>query len=227
LTTGISHELGQPLTNIRYTIQFYKRKLEKNLDISVVNNVFSSILEETERMGGLIRRLSPLTSSRGVNEAFDIMDRIRKRVEGEKLRLADSKVKVGISPRSSVILTGDPVKFDQLISNLLLNSIDAINDGGFKRNKFIEIRVEDSENEIIIYFSDTGIGIPPENKNKIFDPFFSTKAPGKGEGLGLFIVWNLLKMLGGKINVDPQYKKGARFVINLPKNTLKKVNNNE
>jgi C4-dicarboxylate-specific signal transduction histidine kinase len=54
------------------------------------------------------------------------------------------------------------------------------------------------------------------NRHKIFDPFFSTKAAGQGEGLGLFIVWNLLKMLGGKISVDTQYKDGAKFLISLP-----------
>lgn len=216
LTTGISHELGQPLTNIRYTIQFYKRKLERNLTLDMVNTVFASILEETERMGGLIRRLSPLTSSRGVTEPFDIMDRIRKRVDGEKPRIMESGVKVIVNPKSPVFLTGDPVKFDQLISNLLLNAIDAINERTDKRNKLIEIQVRRSAHEITIYFSDNGIGIPASSKHKIFDPFFSTKAPGHGEGLGLFIVWNLLKMLGGKISLDTQYRDGARFVISLP-----------
>jgi signal transduction histidine kinase len=216
LTTGISHELGQPLTNIRYTIQFYKRKLERNLTLDMVNTVFSSILEETERMGGLIRRLSPLTSSRGVTEPFDIMDRIRKRVDGEKPRIMESGVRVNVNPKSPVFLTGDPVKFDQLISNLLLNAIDAINERTDKRSKLIEIQVRRNEHEITIYFSDNGVGIPASSKHKIFDPFFSTKAPGHGEGLGLFIVWNLLKMLGGKISLDTQYRDGARFVISLP-----------
>lgn len=216
LTTGISHELGQPLTNIRYTIQFYKRKLERNLTLEMVNTVFSSILEETERMGGLIRRLSPLTSSRGVTEPFDIMDRIRKRVDGEKPRLQESGVKVVVNPKSPVYLTGDPVKFDQLISNLLLNAIDAINERGDKKSKLIEIQAIRNPNEITIYFSDSGTGIPASSKHKIFDPFYSTKAPGQGEGLGLFIVWNLLKMLGGKITLDTQYRNGAKFVISLP-----------
>lgn len=220
LTTGISHELGQPLTNIRYTIQFYKRKLERNLTLDVVNTVFSSILEETERMGGLIRRLSPLTSSRGVTEPFDIMDRIRKRVDGERPRIVESGIKVIVNPKSPLYLTGDPVKFDQLISNLLLNAIDAINERADKRERLIEIQARRSEHEITILFSDSGVGVPAASKHKIFDPFFSTKAPGNGEGLGLFIVWNLLKMLGGKIYLDTQYRNGARFVISLPESKI-------
>ena len=167
-------------------------------------------------MGGLIRRLSPLTSSKGITEPFDIMDRIRKRVDGETPRIVESGVRVTVTPKASVLMMGDPVKFDQLISNLLLNAIDAINervDGGEKE---IEIHVARHEHEISISFSDTGVGIPAANKHKIFDPFFSTKAPGHGEGLGLFIVWNLLKMFGGRVSVDTHYRNGARFLISVP-----------
>jgi len=217
LTTGISHELGQPLTNIRYTIQFYKKLLEKNLLIETVNKVFSSVLEETERMGGLIRRLSPLTSSRSVNESFDIIEKIRKRIEGENPKLTEYSISVSIKEHKPIFLNGDSVKFDQLISNLLLNSIDAINERVNDKIRQINIIVKEQADKVIIEFMDSGVGISPENRNKIFDPFFSTKAPGKGEGLGLFIVWNLLKMLGGKITVDSRYKNGAKFIVTIPR----------
>jgi len=216
LTRGISHELGQPITNIRYTIQFYKKILEKNLTKDSVFKVFDSIMEETERMGRLIKRLSPLTSSKNILENFNLIERIEKRVQLEKPRLYDNGISVIISPREPVTIYGDAVKFDQLISNLLLNAIDAITEAKKVKNK-IEIKIKDETQNVLLFFSDTGIGIPLENKNKIFDPFFSTKAPGKGEGLGLFIVWNLLKSQGGKISVDNQYTNGTRFIITLPK----------
>ncbi|WP_193078077.1 sensor histidine kinase [Pseudomonas lundensis] len=217
LTTGISHELGQPITNIRYTIQYHRRILAKQLTMDGVSKVFDSILEETERMGGLIRRLSPLTSSKSVIEKFDLMERIHRRVEGETPRLQESGTTVTISPPYAIDLIADPVKFDQLISNLLLNSIDAIQERKVARENHIEIRVESGKKEARIFFTDTGMGIPIRNRKRIFDPFFSTKPPGKGEGLGLFIVWNLLKMLGGRIAVDSKYSTGARFIVTLPK----------
>jgi|GEM_PF-852587 len=220
LTTGISHELGQPITNIRYTIQFYKRLFDKKLTKDAVVKVFDSILEETERMGGLVQRLSPLTSSRSVQESFDALDRIRKRVDAEVARLKAARIQVSVSPNKRMAMYGDPVKFDQLISNLLLNAIDAIEERKQANKRQIDIRVRQSQQETAITFTDTGIGIPIKNRQTIFDPFFSTKAPGKGEGLGLFIVWNLLKMQGGRIAVDPSYKDGARFNIEIP-NVLK------
>lgn len=219
LTTGISHELGQPITNIRYTIQFYKKLLQRNLSQENVFKVFDSILEETERMGALIRRLSPLTSSKTVIETFDVVARIQKRIDLEKPRLVANKITVKLAPQRPVHLQGDSTKFDQLVSNLLLNSIDAITEVKEPRKHGIDIKVENGNQDIRVLFSDTGIGIPYKNRNKIFDPFFSTKAPGKGEGLGLFIVWNLLKMQGGRISVDTQHKIGARFIITIPKNT--------
>ena len=217
LTTGISPELGQPITNIRYTIQFYKKLLEKNLTKDSVFKIFDSILEETERMGALIKRLSPLTSSRNVLETFDLVDRIEKRVKLENPRLHDNHITVTIEPQTPITIYGDPVKFDQLISNLLLNSIDAITERKKTAKNKIAISLKDDAKNVQIHFSDNGMGIPQKNKNKIFDPFFSTKAPGKGEGLGLFIVWNLLKSQGGKITVDTNYTNGARFIISIPK----------
>ncbi len=221
LTTGISHELGQPITNIRYTIQFYARLFEKNVSKQAVDKVFASILEETERMGGLIKRLAPLTSSRSVVESFDVTERIQKRVDAESPRLIENHILTSIRPKHAVMLRADPVKFDQLISNLLLNAIDAIIEKGpifgHTQKHRINIQIDIESNEMKISFSDTGIGVPFTNRNKIFDPFFSTKAPGKGEGLGLFIVWNILKMLGGRIAVDSKYSDGARFIATIPK----------
>jgi len=220
LANGIAHEFGHPVTNIRYTIQFYRKFFQKTaITQEEVFKIFDSILEETERMGGLIKRLSPITSGKSVIETFDLIDLIRKRVNAENIRLNESKIDVNISPLTPIYMIGDPVKYDQIISNLLLNAIDAIKERQNSQTNRIDIHVEDKENEIKIIFTDTGVGIHLNDKNKIFEPFFTTKSPGKGEGLGLFIVWNLLKIYAGKIEIDNNYNDGARFIISIPKQT--------
>lgn len=219
LTTGISHELGQPITNIRYTVQFYRKMLDRKYTKEAVSSALDSILEETERMGGLMKRLSPLTSGKSVVETFDIVQRTRKRVGAEKALLFKSRIKVTISPDKPVFMYADPVRFDQIVGNMLLNAIDAITERKKSGQGYIWIQVQEDARDIKIVFADTGIGIPLKNRGKLFNPFFSTKAPGKGEGLGLFIVWNLLKMQGGKIVLDSKYNHGARFHITIPKNT--------
>jgi signal transduction histidine kinase len=115
LTMGISHELGQPITNIRYTIQFYKKLFDKKLTKENVINVFDSVLEETERMGALINGLAPLTSSKSVTEQVDLVDRIKKRVNAENLRLREQRISVSIAPQKAVFIQSDPVRVDQLV----------------------------------------------------------------------------------------------------------------
>jgi len=215
LTLGISHELGQPITNIRYTVQYYRKLFEKTISVDLVSKIFDSILEETERMGRLIKRLAPLTSRQSIIEPYNLMNIIQNRVKAESIRLQNLKIQVKISPSTPIYIVGDAVKFEQLISNLLFNAIDAISEKKLREDNQIYIQVKDKDDEIKMTFKDTGIGIAA--KDKIFEPFFSSKLPGKGEGLGLFIVWNILKMQGGKIRLDTRYKDGASFLITIPK----------
>ena len=80
----------------------------------------------------------------------------------------------------------------------------------------------ENETEYVITFEDNGIGIKPEYMGKIFEPFFTTKEcsndeNGGGEGLGLYIIWNIVRMFDGNIKVDKKYQNGARFIINILK----------
>ncbi|MBF0607659.1 MAG: HAMP domain-containing sensor histidine kinase [Candidatus Magnetobacterium sp. LHC-1] len=224
LTTGVAHEFGQPITNIRFTVQFYRRKFEKEsedgkIDREEVFKVFDSILEETQRLGALNKRLSPLTSSKSVTETFDVVERIKKRLEAEDLRIKNSNITVAIFSEGVVSLNADPVIFDQLINNLLVNAIDAINEKKAQGAGKIDIRVKGDYNKdyIRLEFEDNGVGIPVKDIEKVFHPFFTTKPAGNGEGLGLFIAHNILKMYGGTISIDKTFNNGTRFIIIIPK----------
>ncbi len=224
LTLGISHELGQPITNIRYTIQFYSKLLKEQIPKKEVMEVFDSILEETGRMGGLIKRLAPLTSRKNVIEIFDIVQRIQGRLDAEKAKIKEFHIQTKIFPQTPVYMEGDPIHFDQIINNLLLNAIDIIRHDSIMntkplQEKSIAIILHEKADIIEISFSDTGTGIEKNNRKKIYDPFFTTKSPGEGEGLGLFIIWNLIKSMGGQIRLDQMYKKGTRFLLAIPKKT--------
>lgn len=131
-----------------------------------------------------------------------------------------------IQGRKDISAYGDRVQFSQVIYNLVLNSMQAI--GGTSVGRII-VKVVYAHDTIKISFSDNGPGIPIENHQKVFEPFFSTKDPTSGnggEGLGLFIVWNIVKMFDGTISIDKYYKNGARFVITLP-NRNGEINNEQ
>ena len=119
-----------------------------------------------------------------------------------------------LSDGCQVGLFGDKIQFSQIFYNLVLNSMQAILEKGE-----ITVRISTRKNAIRILFSDNGPGVSEENRKKIFEPFFSTKDPTSGnggEGLGLFVVWNILKMYKGTIQLNPKFKDGAQFIIRIP-----------
>jgi signal transduction histidine kinase len=121
-------------------------------------------------------------------------------------------------------LTGDPMamidqeQMIQVLTNLERNAIEAMPEQGL-----LNIALEGNDREVQIRISDTGTGISEENKEKLFTPFFTTKEPGKGTGLGLPLVYGIVKMHRGKIsvnsNTDPaKGPTGTEFIISLPRN---------
>lgn len=218
LLKGFSHELGQPITNIRYAVQVHQMKLElKQSNQDEIEALLNSILKQTVRIKRLLNRFSPIVSGKSAKSQFLVSDRIRCILEELESRLEAGNIETQLDVSEKLFLEGDAIQFDQVFYNLIANSIEAMKD---QTEGKIWITVKDNNrNEIVIIFTDNGPGISPSISKKIFEPFYSTKDKKKGEGgegLGLFIVWNILKMYGGKIRVDESYHNGAKFLINIP-----------
>ena len=127
-----------------------------------------------------------------------------------------ANIKYSVCGNNKTVLWGDPIQFDQIFYNLILNSMQAMEE--ISTEKKIEVSIRNFKSKISIWFSDTGPGIPEEFQAKIFEPFFTTKDPSQqsgGEGLGLFIIWNILKIFNGNITLDKGYLDGARFLITI------------
>ncbi len=216
LINGISHEFGQPITNITYMLQYYQRMLEDTVSKEEVMTIFSSIQEEINRLNGLVKTIAPITSSKSSKEKFDIVQTIQQRLNLMETKLKDNYITYQVkSDPANIFLYQDPVKFDQIINNLLLNSIDSLIEKEAEQ-KWIDIQLSVAGEKILIDFKDNGVGIPERNRKNIFLPFYTTKKNGKGEGLGLYIIWNLLKWMGGEIFLDHSYNDGAFFKIEIP-----------
>ena len=126
------------------------------------------------------------------------------------------RTEVGISnPKIMAIL--DYEMMIQLLSNLLKNAVEAMPNGGK-----ILVDIKETGNEVVIQVKDTGVGIPDENKDKLFTPFFTTKGIGQGTGLGLATIYGIVKMHRGKIDVESNNNPetgptGTTFSITIPK----------
>lgn len=220
LIRGFSHELGQPITNIRYSIQLYNMRAElSKTEKGDIDELLNLILRQTERIGDMLDRFQPIVSSRNKEEAFQVLERIEKVFDDLAGRLKAQGIEYQLKGDESLALWGEAVQFDQIFYNLILNTMQAMT--LTERKGMIRVQVEETKDKKIkIIFSDNGPGVGVENAKKIFEPFFTTKAPSSdhgGEGLGLFIVWNILKIFNGKIILDTKYRSGAKFIITILK----------
>jgi signal transduction histidine kinase len=168
-------------------------------------------MKEISRIDGILRKLldavkRPKFEIKKVHldEIIDnTLDFFRSRIEMHKVKVERDYRRIPPA------IQADPLEMEQIFSNLFVNSIDEMHDGGI-----LKVFLDHNDSNIHIHVSDTGKGIPHENLNKIFDPFFTTKKIGTG--LGLSVVLRIVKTYNGKIEVRNTGGKGAHFCISLP-----------
>ncbi|MDI6755309.1 MAG: ATP-binding protein, partial [Thermodesulfobacteriota bacterium] len=119
------------------------------------------------------------------------------------------------------LISGDPVQLKEVFLNIISNAGEAMPDGG---TLTVSSGVNNGGGVIEVIIRDTGQGVPPENLNKIFMPFFTTKKIGQGTGLGLAIAYGIVKMHRGLIDVESKVGEGTTFSVRLPATSSTKLN---
>jgi C4-dicarboxylate-specific signal transduction histidine kinase len=216
LTTGVAHELNNPLNNIG----LYVGNVIDRIRLGEVGT--EPLMGDLEKAMAQVRKATQIIShlrtfgraARVSIELVDVDDVIERSLllMHEQLRLRGIEVELELCPDELLVLA-NPIQLEQVFINLLTNARDALADS---RRKTIRIASSRDEERIRIAFSDTGPGILRELQQRIFDPFFTTKEVGTGTGLGLSITYSILKEYGGEISVTSQPGKGTTFVIELP-----------
>jgi two-component system NtrC family sensor kinase len=219
LAAGVAHEINNPLAIISESVGWMGQLLAKeelkdiphkqNFEMAlgrVVKSVNRS-KKITHQLLGFVRKSDSLLSEVDLN---DLIDESIQLIELE-LKKRDIKIIKEIDPSQEKILS-DPFQIRQVLVNLLTNAVHAIGSEGS-----ITISLKNFEDQIVITVKDSGVGIPGENMEKIFEPFFSTKPPGEGTGLGLFVTRGIIEKLGGSVEVESKVGDGSLFIIRLPK----------
>lgn len=109
------------------------------------------------------------------------------------------------------IIAGDQSQLQQVFLNLISNAIDAIG-----KNGEVEVSTRQLRNNIEVTIRDNGPGIPEEKRKRVFEPFFTTKTTGKGTGLGLWICYNIIEKLNGRIHLQSKEGGGSTFTVEIP-----------
>lgn len=210
LTSGLAHEIGTPLNVISGRAEQLLARMDgddpgrKGLD---------SIIRQSEQIAGLIDRLLAF-SRQDIKcwEDIDLDGLIQEALSLCKMRFSRNDLSVALGLDMSVPnMIGDSNAIRQLFVNLILNSIQA-----GTGNIQLWARSLVTNDRIQITFEDNGPGIPEQQHEKVFEPFFTSKDVGEGTGLGLFIVANIVEEHAGDIRITDRPEGGVRFVMTFP-----------
>jgi len=211
LAAGVAHEIRNPLGIIRNHSFILKNTMDRNekLDKSL-EFIDSAVIRASRTIDNLLN-FSRLSGNS--QEWVDIKSFINSMLE---LQIKNAH-KLGISfqlvCRDDLSFYTNQESLKHILINLFSNSIDSIDDGGN-----ITLEIEELEKGIAIKCFDTGCGIEKRDMERIFNPFYTTKEPGKGTGLGLYIVYNEVKKLNGNITIQSELNIGSCFSVFIPAN---------
>jgi len=192
-------------------IQQKKRSLKIDFTLEDMGNLIQESREGAERIKTIVKDLKDFSH---LNQAELVQADINACIENtltiisnELMLKTELKKELGDLPT----ITCNPGQINQVLSNLLLNAAQAVEAGGE-----ITVKTWAEQDLVCIAISDTGPGIPPEIRERLFEPFFTTREVGKGAGLGLSIAYDIIKKHNGEIIVKSELGKGSCFTVRLP-----------
>jgi len=211
LAAGVAHEIRNPLNAISIAAQRLMAEFKPEREADEFESFTRQIKSEANRLNDIVTRFLALARekaesrkkinfSRAVSETLDLL-----KLDSDK---ADIVLEYAVEPDILLLASEDRIK--QLVINLVRNAVEACipNEGK------IIVNLEKKDNNAILLVADNGPGIPPELRDKIFNPYFSTK--DKGTGLGLSIVHQIVDEFNGRLELSSSPGKGTQFRISFP-----------
>ena len=236
LLSGVAHELNNPLSNISSSCQILTEEIA-DADLEFKKELLTQIDEQTDRAKNIVRSLLEFSRTKEFKKVIlplkNLFDETIRFVKGQ----IPTKVTINLDIAEDITVFADKQRLQQAFLNLVKNAIDAITEEGSVTVTAKRVHVEEivdfekslppecqnllppagpQRDAVYIKISDTGKGIERSLLGKIFDPFFTTKDVGKGSGLGLSIVHEIIEEHDGCIGVASQVGKGTMFLIRLP-----------
>jgi signal transduction histidine kinase len=216
LTASLAHEVNQPITAAVNGASTCVRWLTRDEpDLGEAREAALGAIRNAKRAADIINRIRSIAkkgeSKRQLADVNDLIGEMIALLRTEASRYAIS-IRANLEADLPKVLA-DPVQVQQVLMNLIMNGIDAMKDVDRTRELSIESRQAD-DRQLMISVSDTGVGLPPQQANHIFDAFFTTKSHGLG--MGLRISRSIVESHGGRLWAADNAPHGAKFSFTLP-----------
>jgi two-component system, LuxR family, sensor kinase FixL len=219
MSASIAHELNQPLAGILSNAAAGQRFLSRgNIDTTEIRELLADIIADTRRASDVVRGIRGMVKKeqvarRSVDLNEIVMDAVRMASPDAVLHSCALETSLDANLRP---IDGDPVQLQQVLLNLMINAFDAMRDTPPSLRKVLIATESNGDDSVRATVRDHGVGISEELRERLFDPFFSTKA--EGLGMGLAIVRSIVEAHGGTITAENLDGGGARFEFVLPMN---------
>ena len=216
LAAGVAHELNTPLGAVSIAVELSIETVADNPEKS--RKRLEKALESIDQMRGIISKLlSYSRDSRGMRSRVDLHKVMDDSFQLVAHTLKLTGVEVEVAPGPTVVIEANSNELQQVFSNLLINAKDACGTPGAQLKR-IEMWLEKRNEQALIHVKDYGCGMSEETRQRIFDPFYTTKAIGEGTGLGLSTSLELVQQHGGTLSCKSQPGQGTHFIVALPLN---------
>jgi signal transduction histidine kinase/integral membrane sensor domain MASE1 len=223
LSGGLAHELTQPLTSILANAQAAQSMLARGKpDLTELSDVLEDIIQEDNRAGEVIQRLrSLLKNGKEDFDAVDLNGLIQSTLRLLRGETINRRIRINAAPADDLpAVSGDAVQLQQVLLNLVMNAIDAVNQMSTLRRVITLKTLKAADGGIEVSVVDRGTGIGVGDQDRIFEPFFTTKE--RGLGLGLSICATIIKRHGGDLSLCNNSDGGATASFRLPASTSKR-----
>lgn len=213
LVSGIAHELNNPLTGVIGFSELLANRKDLPAD---AKEDLNAIVSEARRAAQVVKGLLTFARKQGSEkQPVDVHSIIQGilQLRSNEQKVNNVEASTHFAPDMPQVI-GNLLQLQQVFINIIMNAEQAIIEAHNKGK--LTISTERADDMVRVSFADDGPGISPENMNKLFTPFFTTKETGKGTGLGLSICHGIVTEHGGKVYAESELGKGATFIVELP-----------
>ncbi len=219
LVASAVHEINNPLSGIHALARLMRRQIEEDpasVDTEQFQYYLGLIDSESARCSTIVGNLLSFSRQKKMEQRpFQLNDVVERVVLLSKHKMELRKIQLHLDLESALPqIMGDPSQIQQCLINLIFNAMEAITESG---DITIRTRLEEKSGLVRLEVEDTGVGIAQEMMSQIFEPFFTTKNHDKGVGLGLSVVYGIIKEHRGTIYVKSEVGKGSNFIIRFPR----------